>query len=150
MMHSIRDMEIEDIPRCFEVRTSTVENALTMQELQEYYDINPETLAKAMAGTHRGWVCEVDGEVVGFAMGDSANSEVTVLAVLPGFEKRGIGCDLLVQVRDWLVGSGSAEPWLMTTADPGLRAYGFYLAQGWTATGEMDEDEERFVYRLDS
>jgi len=30
----------------------------------------------------------------------------------------------------------------VTTQEPSFRAYGFYLSQGWTATGEYIEEEE--------
>ncbi len=143
----LRAMTTHDVPRCFEVRTATLENALTMEQLEEWYDLTPDSLTKSMGDTLRGWVFEDGGVIVGFAMGDSTDGELTVIAVLPGHEGRGVGKVLLEAVTRWLLGEGCPELWLVTTANPDLRAYGFYLSQGWRATGEIDEDdEERFVY----
>ena len=66
----------------------------------------------------------------------------------PVDERRGIGKKLLESVQDCLFGLGHEELWLATTSDPSFRAYGFCLAQGWRATGEiLDEDQEKIVLR---
>jgi ribosomal protein S18 acetylase RimI-like enzyme len=134
-MTTIRDMELDDIPAAFSVRTSTRENPLTLVELEEDYELTPETLASAMLSTAKGWVCEADGKVVGFSMGDSTNAELTVIAVLPDYEGRGIGKRLLSEVENWLFSLGHKELWLVTTPDPDLRAYNFYVKRGWVPTG---------------
>lgn len=135
-------MTVADIPEVFVIRVSTSENSVTMEELEDEYELTPDTLAAAMQASAKGWICEVDGRIVGFAMGDSASGEMTVIAVLPKFERRGIGRKLLGKVRDWLFDSGHREIWLLTTPDPSFRAYGFYLSQGWIATGLIIEEEE--------
>ncbi len=147
-MTVIREMSAADLPEVFTVRVSTVENTVTMEELEEYYELTPESLAEAMKDNAKGWVYEIDRKIVGFAMGDANSGEMTVLAVLPDFEGRGIGKQLLRKVQDWLFDLGHDELWLVTTPDPSYRAYGLYLSQGWHATGEMiDEDVEKFVLR---
>lgn len=148
-MTNIREMNAADIPDVFAVRLSTTENSVTMEELEAEYELTPETLAAAMQLSAKGWVCEVDGQVVGFAMGDSETGEMTVIAVLSQFERRGIGQMLLDNVRDWLFDSGHDEIWLLTTPNPSFRAYGFYQSQGWTATGLIigEEEAEKFVLR---
>lgn len=147
-MITIREMTVTDLPEVFSVRVSTTENVVTTEELEEEYEVTPETLAKAMDQSAKGWICESAGKIVGFAMGDGESGEMTVLAVLPEYERRGVGKKLLTTVRDWLFDLGHDELWLLTTPDPNFRAYGFYLSQGWTATGELiGEDEEKFVLR---
>ena len=147
-MTTFREMTASDLHEVFALRVSTLENTITMQVLEEEYGLTPETAAEALQHSAKGWVCEIDGKIVGFAMGDSGSGEMTVLAVLPSFEKRGIGKQLLKYVQDWLFDSGHTELWLLTTANPAFRAYGFYQAQGWIATGELiDEEEEKFVLR---
>ena len=116
-----RQMALHDIPAAFDVRTSTLENALTMEELEEDYELTPESLASAMQGTAKGWVCETGSKVVGFAMGDRANAELTVIAVLPEYEGRGIGKRLLGEVESWLFSFGHDELWLVTTPARELR-----------------------------
>lgn len=151
-MTIFREMTVSDLPEVFSVRVSTKENSVTMQELEKEYELTPRSLAAAMLINMRGWVCEVDGRIVGFAMGDNQSGEMTVIAVLSEYEERGIGRRLLAKVRDWLFQSGFDEIWLVTTPDPSFRAYGFYLSQGWTATGEYIEEEEgeRFILRRSS
>ena len=81
-------------------------------------------------------------------MGDKSSGELTGLALRPEFEGRGIGKLLLQQVQGWLFANGHQELWLVTSAEPSFRAYGFYQSQGWQATGEINEDEdEKFTYR---
>ena len=147
MTRRYREMTIDDLPATFAVRLSTVENAITMEELERDYAITPDSLAAAMAAQVRGWLCEEAGTVVGFAMGDGANGEVQVVAVRPEYEAKGIGKALLARVRDWLFLQGYREVWLRANPDPGIRAHGFYRRLGWRATGRMVGDDEIMVLR---
>ena len=142
----LREMTVQDLPRCFDIRTRTRENALTIETLTSVYGLHPDRVPDGMGETLRGWVYETEGEVVGFAMGDAVEAELTVIALLPEAEGRGIGRQLLTEATRWLCATGR-QPWLLTAADPSRRAYGFYVAQGWQATGEINErGEERFIY----
>lgn len=145
-MLTYREMRIDDLPAVLALRAATRENAMTLEELEEDYGITPESLAQSMQSHVRGWLCECEGEVVGFAMGDRANGEVQVVAVLPDFEGRGIGKALLRQVRDWLFAEGYEEIWLGANPDPQVRATGFYRRLSWRRTGVMKGDDE--VLRL--
>ncbi len=140
-----REMTVEDLPAAFEVRFSTIENAITMEELEEDYGITPESLAESLKTHVRGWLCEESGKVVGFAMGDRANGEVQVVAVRPGHEGKGIGRTLLDLVRDWLFAEGYDEIWLYANPDPNTRAHGFYRGLGWRAAGRMEGDDEVLI-----
>ena len=137
MTLAYRKMTVSDLPAAFSVRLSTIENAITMQELEEDYGITPESLAAAMQSAVQGWLCEDDGKMVGFSLGDRATGEVQVLAVLPAYEGRGIGKGLLSRVQDWLFAMGHSEIWLLANPDPDIRAAGFYRKLGWRATGVM-------------
>ena len=139
-------MTVEDLPAVFALRVITRENRVTMQDLVDY-GITPESLADAMTSSVKGWVYEDDGKVVGFAMADQASGEVLVVAVLPEYEGLGVGSAVLKAVGDWLFAAGLEEIWLYTTAEPELRACGFYTHLGWEATGEREDDEEMFVLR---
>jgi len=140
-----RQMTIEDVPATFAVRTSTLENAITMERLESDYGITPESLMQAMGRDVKGWVCVHAGTIVGFSMGNASNAEVLVVAVRPEYEGHGIGKTVLARVRDWLFSAGHAQVWLLTTPDPGLRAYGFYQSLGWQTTGEMVRGDEILV-----
>ena len=93
--------------------------------------ITPDSIRAAIEGSHKGWLFEEDGEVGGFAMGDSENAELTVMAMLPAHEGRGVGGELLTRVESWLESQGCKKIWLTTDVNPNLRAYGFYLRHGW-------------------
>ncbi len=140
-----REMTIEDLPAAFDVRLSTIENAITLEELEEDYGITPESLAEAMKTHVKGWLCEDSGAAIGFAMGDRANGEVQVVAVRPEHERKGIGQTLIGLVRDWLFSEGYDEIWLTANPDPKIRAFGFYRGLGWIATGRMRGDDEIMV-----
>jgi len=132
-----RDMTARDVPATFAVRTATKENPFSRDALARH-GITEASVRLMLKEAHRGWVCEVGGELVGFAMGDGRTGELWVIAVLPGHEGKGIGAQLLKRVEDWLWSLGWAELWLWTSPDPTLRAYQLYLRHGW-AKAEMKE-----------
>lgn len=131
-----REMTVADLPAAFEVRLSTVENAVTMAELERDFGITPENTAAAMTATVRGWLCEEDGAMLGFAMGERETGEVLVVAVLPAAEGRGVGKGVLGRVRDWLFAEGHDEIWLQANPSATVRATGFYRHLGWRDEGE--------------
>lgn len=139
---SYRQMRIDDLPAAFAVRLSTIENAVTMEELEHDYGITPRSLSEAMTSHVKGWLCEDSGTVVGFAMGDLSNGEVQVVALRPGYEEHGIGGNLLMRVQTWLFSEGHEEIWLLANPDPNIRAHGFYRKLGWQATGTRRGDDE--------
>jgi ribosomal protein S18 acetylase RimI-like enzyme len=120
-----------DIPALFTVRVATRENTLSREDLTQM-GITEMSVAEMLRSSHSGWLCEVDGRVVGFAMGNHANGEMWVIAVLPEHEERGIGEELLTRVEHDLWDAGWDTIWLTTDVDPSLRAYGFYLRLGWS------------------
>ena len=123
-------MTVADLPEVFDVRASTLENTIKLQEMQEQHGLTAASVAVAMEDSARGWVCRVNGQIVGFSMGDAVTGEMTELAVRPDYEKREIGKKLLTKVQDWLFGLGHEQLCLVTTHNPDFRAYGFYLSQG--------------------
>jgi len=126
----IREITQADIPALFEVRPQTRENAMSVEELASV-GITPASISAAINHSHRGWLFDDGGEVGGFAMGDSENAELTVMAMLPQYEAKGIGGKLLKEVERWLKSEGCSRIWLTTDLNPDLRAYGFYLRHGW-------------------
>ena len=126
----IREITERDIPALFVVRPQTRENAMSVEELASI-GITAASMTLAIKGSHRGWLYEDAGQVCGFAMGDRDNGEVTVMAMLPDYEGKGIGGELLRNVESWLEAEGCERCWLTTDINPELRAYGFYLRHGW-------------------
>jgi GNAT superfamily N-acetyltransferase len=132
-----REIMVSDIPALFAVRTATDENALSLDELTAL-GITEASVAARLADTYRGWLCEVEGQVVGFAIGDSRTGELWVIAVLPAYVQQGIGSSLLQHVEAWLWAAGCPALWLTTDVDPHLRAYAFYRKHGWVDDGIRD------------
>jgi GNAT superfamily N-acetyltransferase len=141
----IREVKPSDIDDIFVIRTSTVENDFTMAQLAEI-DITPESVSGWLKGDVKGWLCEVEGKKVGFTLGDGGTGEMLVVAVLPGYESRGVGKGLLRAVQDWLFEMGHETLWLWSNPDPNVRAHGFYRRLGWLPTGEMLRNDEKLIY----
>ena len=135
-------MTTDDIPASLAGRVSTIENRINMEDLERDYGVTPKSLSEAMKLHVKGWICEDTGTVVGFAMGDRSNGEVSVVAVLPAYERNGIGKNLLMRVRNWLFSKGHEEIWLCATPDPNIRAYGFYRKLGWRVAGNTESGDE--------
>ncbi|RJG15921.1 GNAT family N-acetyltransferase [Massilia cavernae] len=91
----------------------------------------------------RGWVCERDGAIAGFAYADRHNGSVWALFVDPAQEGQGIGKGLLALVTGYLFQLGHARVVLGT--GPGTRAERFYAAQGWERSLAAGDDEVTFV-----
>jgi GNAT superfamily N-acetyltransferase len=125
-----RELTQADVPALFPVRGATRENSLSREELADL-GITEASVSAMLDITHRGWLCEMDARVVGFAMGNRRNGEIWVIAVLPDYESRGIGKELLRRVDDWLWSEGWPEIWLATGVEPTTRCHGFYRHQGW-------------------
>lgn len=125
-----RPIQVADIPALFRVRTATDENRLSREDLSAL-GIDEATVEKKLRDSYKGWLCEDDGEVVGFAIGDKASREMWVIAVLPSHIRHGIGSELLACVERWMFAAGCSELWLTTDLDPNLRAYSFYRHRGW-------------------
>jgi len=149
MTFTYRQMRVEDISAVLAVRQSTVENALTLEELEQYYGISPQSIADEMKSDTMGWLCEKQGNVIGFSMGNRSSGEVGVVAVMPEYEGNGIGKTLLTHVQNWLFSEGYKEIWLLANPDPDIRATGFYQELGWEATGVMEGHDQVLKLRKD-
>ena len=65
----IRPIELSDIPKTFRVRSATDENRLTLTELAAL-GINENRVKEKLLSRYKGCLCEENGSVVGFAIGD--------------------------------------------------------------------------------
>ncbi|MEM7392322.1 MAG: GNAT family N-acetyltransferase [Verrucomicrobiota bacterium] len=126
----LREIKAEDMQTIFDIRVATWHNERGREELTQL-GITHDSVREQIKETHKGWLCEVDRQAVGFAMGDRTTGEMWVIAVLKAFEGRGIGGQLLQRVEAWLGSEGWNEIWLTTDQDETLRAVGFYRHLGW-------------------
>lgn len=136
-----------DLPRCFEIRGATRDNAFSEAQLHAI-GVTPEGWVPFVdSGAYVGMVAAKGTELVGFCFGDTKTSEILVLAVLAGHEGEGIGKQLLQSVSDTLFDAGHSELWLAASATPVVRSYGFYRHVGWRPTATLDENGDE-IYRL--
>ena len=61
-----------------------------------------------------------------------------VLALLPEYESKGIGKELLRLAMNKLHSLGHNRLFLGSADDPNVRSYGFYRHLGWRPTGQRD------------
>jgi len=141
----IRETHLDDIESLFSVRERTRENAIP-RELLAAIGITPASVAASLeAGRLISYVCEDGSSIVGFCSGDPSTGELLVLAVLPAYEARGVGKELLGRVVGALRDVGQKELWLAASPDATSRAHGFYQAQGWRASGTHDENGDEIL-----
>ena len=138
-MH-IRVATEADIPRMHQIRLSVRENRLS-----DPAAIRPDDYRPMLNERGRGWVAELDGRLVGFAVADRLRANIWALFVDPEREGRGVGRALHDAMLDWLFSTGVEEIWLGT--EPGTRAERFYLASGWHYV-ETKRDET--IYTISS
>jgi GNAT superfamily N-acetyltransferase len=120
------------------VRCAVRENKLSRPDR-----ITPDDYRAMLERDGRGWVAEIDGRIVGFAVADLRRSNVWALFVHPDHERRGIGRALHDVMMAWFFAQPGVERvWLAT--QPGSRACGFYRSAGWTDMGFDARGEARF------
>ncbi len=128
----------------FAVRTAVTENALTLEQL-ERMGITPESVAASLGGRARGWIAEIDGRVVAFAIAHADMRSIFALFVMPEREGCGLGSALLDRAVRWLQSEGTATIWLTTAPD--TRAAAFYVRRGFIVAGSEPDGTLRLELR---
>ncbi|WP_066834454.1 GNAT family N-acetyltransferase [Rufibacter ruber] len=129
-----REALLSDIPGIQRVRHAVKENILSDPALVTDHDC-----AEYLTKRGKGWVCLVNGTVVGFSIADLQGHNIWALFVDPDFEKKGVGRKLHALMLDWYFSQTRQTVWLST--DPASRARGFYLAAGWKEAGRYGKGE---------
>jgi len=125
------------------VRNSVTENILSNPDLVSDKDYEEFIFERG-----KGWVCEIDSQIVGFSIVDLRENNVWALFLKPGFEKQGIGRQLHDIMVDWYFTQTRDTIWLGTT--PKTRAELFYRKAGWKEIGMHGKDEIKFEMTYDS
>ncbi|WP_207510741.1 GNAT family N-acetyltransferase [Longitalea luteola] len=139
---NVREALLTDIPQMNEVRLAVKENALTGSG-----EVTQQDYADHLSAGGKGWVCEMDNRVVGFAIGDLNRHNLWALFVLPEYEEQGVGRELLITLLDWYYSQTRETIWLSTAPD--TRAAEFYRSFGFAETGKMPNGEIRFELSAD-
>ena len=134
---NFRVATIKDIPQIQFVRNVVKENQLSDPALVPDKDVEDYIVNRG-----KGWVCEIDNVVVGFAIISAVDNNVWALFVQPGYDKQGIGKKLHDGMMHWYFAQTDSTVWLSTS--PGTRAETFYRKAGWQQTGFTKSGEIKF------
>ena len=129
----------EDAEECVVLRGKTRENAFSEDQLRSIGVTSESWENNIHSGALPGHVCTVDGRIVGYCFGSRETGEIVVLALLPDFENRGIGRELLNRITKELAKLGHTRLFLGCSTDPMSRSYGFYRHLGWRSTKTFDQ-----------
>jgi GNAT superfamily N-acetyltransferase len=139
---NIRDAEIKDIYQIQVVRNLVKENQLSDPALVPDSDV-----ADYITSRGKGWVCEIDGEIVGFAIADLVDNNIWALFIHPDFEGIGLGKKLHEEMLNWYFSQTDKTVWLGTS--PKTRAEMFYRKAGWKEVGIHGKGEIKFEMAKD-
>ena len=104
-----REATSRDILQIQVVRNSVRENTLS--------DPNLVTIADCALFINvrgKGWVCEIDNYIVGFAIADLKENNIWALFIKPEYEGKGIGRQLHKLMLDWYFSQTKTTVWLGT------------------------------------
>jgi GNAT superfamily N-acetyltransferase len=132
-----REAGIKDIYQIQIVRNSVKENMLTNPALVTDKDAEDYITRRG-----KGWVCEMDNRIVGFAIAGLQDNNIWALFIYPDYEGRGIGKRLHDDMLNWYFSKGKENVWLGTS--PNTRAEQFYRKAGWKETGVHGKGEIKF------
>jgi len=133
----IREANTNDIAGMHKVRVAVRENSLPDPDRitkKEYEDF--------LIHRGKGWVCEIDDEIVGFSIVSVLDNNVWALFVDPFYEGKGIGKRLHHEMMNWYFSRTEETIWLGTA--PKTKAERFYQKAGWRQTGVRPNGEIRF------
>jgi GNAT superfamily N-acetyltransferase len=132
-----REAHLLDIPAILDVRFSVTENVLRNRAL-----VTAATTEDYLTRRGKGWVCDLNGLVVGFAIADLQEHSIWALFVRPEYVGHAVGKRLHRLMLNWYFTQTQVPVWLSTA--PGTRAEEFYRRQGWQETGRTTSGEVRF------
>ena len=132
-----REAQINDIPSIQEVRNSVTENRLSNPALVSDADCEEFITLRG-----KGWVCETDNRIIGFAIADLQKNNIWALFIHPSYEGKGIGKKLHDDMLNWYFSQTHSTVWLSTA--PNTRAEHFYRKAGWKETGIRPNGEIGF------
>ncbi|HVK97001.1 MAG TPA: GNAT family N-acetyltransferase [Flavisolibacter sp.] len=130
----IREALVSDVPQMQIVRIAVKENILSNTDL-----VTDKDCIDYITNRGKGWIYEIEDELVGFSIADLRQESIWALFVHPLHEKKGIGKQLHDIMMDWYFAQGKQKAWLST--DPNTRAAAFYRLRGWEEVGIKENGE---------
>jgi hypothetical protein len=122
-----REAKNHDVEKMYAVRMSVKENKEGFAHLPGSEDYRP------LLETGQGWVCEVEGDLLGFALVDFQQARVEALCVRPSPEDDFVCRMLHDMMTSWCFARGLPKLTLSAISHP--QAEHFYLKAGWAKTG---------------
>lgn len=138
-----REANKNDIKQIQVVRNSVKENMLSDPAL-----VSDADCEEFLTERGKGWVCEINNYIVGFAIADLKENNVWALFLNPDYEGRGIGKALHKLMLDWYFSQTQQTVWLGTAYD--TRAEKFYRKAGWAEAGTNGPKEIKFEMTYDA
>ena len=132
-----RIAEPKDISQIQVVRHAVKENRLSNPALVSDKDVEEYITKRG-----KGWVCEINDRIVGFAIANLQDNNIWALFIDPSYEGLGIGKRLHEEMLNWYFMQNKESVWLSTA--PGTRAEKFYSKAGWKKTGIYGKGEIKF------
>ena len=133
----IREATPADIKQMQVVRNAVKENVLSNPSV-----VTDEACHEYITVRGKGWVCEIEHQIVGFAIADLKGNSIWALFVDPAFEKQGIGRQLHQIMLNWYFNQTQKTVWLETA--PHTRAETFYRKSGWIEVGKYGVNDIKF------
>jgi GNAT superfamily N-acetyltransferase len=137
-----REATTGDIGQIQVVRNSVKENVLSDPAL-----VTNEDCEEFLTKRGKGWICEIEKVIVGFAIVDLQEQNIRALFVSPAFENLGIGSRLQEIMLDWFFSQNRGKIWLATGYK--TRAEVFYRHSGWREVGLHGTKEIKFEMTYD-
>jgi GNAT superfamily N-acetyltransferase len=139
---NIREASTKDIKQMQIIRNAVTENTLSNPNL-----VTDQDYEEFISERGKGWVCEIDRQIVGFAIADLQENNIWALFLNPQFEKKGIGQILHKTMLDWYFAQTKEKVYLGTAFN--TRAEQFYRKAGWTDVGLLNTNEIKFEMTYD-
>ncbi|MDX1912898.1 MAG: GNAT family N-acetyltransferase [Saprospiraceae bacterium] len=133
----IRTATPADIPSMMQIRLAVRENVLSNPDL-----VTEADCLEFINRRGKGWVCETEEGIAGFAIADLQDDNIWALFIAPEYEGRSIGRKLHDTMLGWYFEQGKEQVWLGTA--PGTRAADFYRKAGWRESGLHGNNEIKF------
>ena len=124
------------------VRNSVKENTLSDTALVTDKDCEDYIIRRG-----KGWVCEAEDSIIGFAIADLRENNIWALFLQPEYEKKGIAKRLHDIMLEWYFSKTKEKVWLGTA--PNTRAEMFYRMRGWKEVGKYGKGEIKFEMTYD-